>query len=147
MVAAAGNDGAVGSWYPAGLKTVISVAGLSVERRLYSESNFGATIDIAAPGDEIPSTDLNGGYQKLSGTSMAAAHVSGVAALVVSANPEDTHAEVRETLIRTADPLFISNLVGAGSLNAYTALTAPTALIAHIDTARMFSQGVEPQSY
>ena len=144
MVAAAGNDGAVGSWYPAGLKTVISVAGLSVERRLYSESNFGATIDIAAPGDEIPSTDLNGGYQKLSGTSMAAAHVSGVAALVVSANPEDTHAEVRETLIRTADPLFISNLVGAGSLNAYTALTAPTALIAHIDTARMFSQGVEP---
>lgn len=140
MVAAAGNEGAVGSWYPAGLETVISVAGLNIERQLWSDSNFGATIDIAAPGDEILSTDLNGGYRNLSGTSMAAPHVSGVAALVRSANPDYTNAEVRETLIRTADPLFISNLVGAGSLNAYTALTSPIELIAQIDTTRMFSQ-------
>ena len=146
MVAAAGNVGAVGSWYPAGLKTVISVAGLSKDRQLNSDSNFGATIDIAAPGDEILSTDLNGGYQNLSGTSMAAAHVSGVAALVRAANPDDTHAEVRETLIRTASPLFISNLVGAGSLNAYTALTSASELIVHIDTAQMFSQTPEPSN-
>ena len=144
MVAAAGNVGAVGSWYPAGLKTVISVTGLSEERQLNGDSNFGATIDIAAPGDEILSTDLNGGYQNLSGTSMAAAHVSGVAALVVSANPDDTNTEVQETLIRTADPLFISDLVGAGSLNAYTALTSPTELIVQIGTAQMFSQGQNP---
>ena len=144
MVAAAGNEGAVGSWYPAGLKTVISVAGLTKERRLNGDSNFGATIDIAAPGDEILSTDLNGGYRNLSGTSMAAPHVSGVAALVRSANPDVTNAEVRETLIRTADPLFISNLVGAGSLNAYAALTAPTALIAQINAARMASQAAAP---
>ena len=140
MIAAAGNVGAVGSWYPAGLKTVISVAGLSDERQLSSDSNFGATIDIAAPGDEILSTYLNGAYQNLSGTSMAAAHVSGVAALVVSKNPDYTNEEVQETLIRTADPLFISDLVGAGSLNAYAALTSPTELIVQIDTARMFSQ-------
>ena len=146
MVAAAGNDGAVGSWYPAGLKTVISVAGLTKERQLNSDSNFGATIDIAAPGDEILSTDLNGGYQNSSGTSIAAAHVSGVAALVRTANPDYTNAEVRETLMRTAYPLFISNLVGAGSLNAYAALTAPTALIVQINTARMFSQDAEPSN-
>ena len=143
MVAAAGNVGAVGSWYPAGLKTVISVAGLSEERQLNSDSNFGATIDIAAPGEEILSTDLNGGYQNLSGTSIAAAHVSGVAALVRAANPDYTNAAVRETLVRTADSLFISDLVGAGSLNAYTALTSPTELIVQIDTARMFSQDAE----
>ena len=143
MVAAAGNAGAVGSWYPAGLKTVISVAWLTKERQLSGDSNFGATIDIAAPGDEILSTDLNGGYQNLSGTSIAAAHVSGVAALVVSANPEYTNTEVRETLIRTAGPLFISELVGAGSLDAYTALTASTELTVQIDTPRMSSQDAE----
>ena len=143
MVAAAGNDGTGGSWYPAGLKTVISVAWLTKERQLNSDSNFGATIDIAAPGDEILTTDLNGGYQNSSGTSIAAAHVSGVAALVRAANPDYTNAEVQETLIRTADPLFISNLVGAGSLNAYAALTAPTALIVKINTPRMFSQDAE----
>ena len=146
MVAAAGNDGTVGSWYPAGLKTVISVAWLTKERQLNSDSNFGATIDIAAPGDEILSTDLNGGYQNSSGTSIAAAHVSGVAALVTAANPDYTNVAVRETLVRTADPLFISNLVGAGSLNAYAALTAPTALVVQINTARMFSQDAEPSN-
>ena len=140
LVAAAGNVGAVGSWYPAGLKTVISVAGLSAEKQLNGDSNFGATIDIAAPGEEILSTYLNGGYQHLSGTSMAAAHVSGAAALVVSANPNYINTAVQETLIRTAAPLFISDLVGAGSLDAYAALTTPTALLVQIDTARMRSQ-------
>ena len=133
LVAAAGNEGAVGSWYPAGLKTVISVAGIDAERQLYADSNFGATIDIAAPGVEILSTDLNGGYQNLSGTSMAAAHVSGVAALVLSANPDYTNAEIQATLISTAGPLFISRLVGAGLVDASTALTASTRLIAQID--------------
>ncbi len=143
LVAAAGNDGAVGSLYPAGLETVISVAGIDAERQLYIDSNFGATIDIAAPGDEILSTDLDGGYQNLSGTSMAAAHVSGVAALVLSANPDYTNAEVQETLISTAGPLFISRLVGAGLVDAYAALTASTELIAEIDTHQMSVQTTE----
>ena len=143
LVAAAGNAGAVGSWYPAGLKTVISVAGVEQDRQLYTDSNFGATIDIAAPGAEILSADLNGGYQNLSGTSMAAAHVSGVAALVLSANPDYTNAAVQETLISTADPLFISRLVGAGLVDAYTALTASTALIAQIDAHQRSPQTIE----
>ena len=143
LVAAAGNEGAVGSWYPAGLKTVISVAGIDAERQLYIDSNFGATIDIAAPGDEILSTDLNGRYQNLSGTSMASAHVSGVAALVLSANPDYTNAEIQATLISTAGPLFISNLVGAGLVDASAALTASTELIAQIDAHQMKVQGTE----
>jgi subtilisin family serine protease len=94
LVGAAGNSGALGSYYPAALKTVISVAGLGQEKQLYSDSNFGATVDIAAPGEEIPSTYLNGGYQNRSGTSMAAAHVSGVASLLRAANPDYTNREV-----------------------------------------------------
>lgn len=133
LVSAAGNSGSLGSYYPAALKTVISVAGLGREKQLYSDSNFGATVDIAAPGEEILSTDINGGYQNRSGTSMAAAHVSAVAALVVAANPNWTVREVMKTVIGTAAPLFINALVGAGSLDAYAALTASTGVVAHID--------------
>ena len=140
LVGAAGNSGAVGSYYPAALKPVISVAGLGQEKQLYDSSNFGATINIAAPGEEILSTALNGEYRKSSGTSMAAAHVSGVAALVLSANPHATNIEIQEKLITTAKPLFITELVGAGSLDAYAALAASTSLIAEIDAQRTLQQ-------
>jgi len=139
LVGAAGNSGSLGSYYPAGLKTVISVAGLGQEKQLYSDSNFGATIDIAAPGEEIPSTDIDEGYQNRSGTSMAAAHVSGIAGLVIAANPNYSNAEVQQTLTATAEPLFINSLVGAGSLDAYAALTASTAVIAQIDAHQIAS--------
>ena len=146
LVAAAGNSGVRGSYYPAALKTVISVAGLGREKQLYSDSNFGATVDIAAPGEEILSTDINGGYQNRSGTSMAAAHVSGIAGLVIAANPQYTNTEVQETLITTAEPIFINALVGAGSLDAYDALTASTDVIAQIDTYQMTHQAAEPNN-
>ena len=137
LVGAAGNSAAVGSYYPAALESVISVAGLGQEKQLYDGSNFGATIDIAAPGEEILSTALNGEYQKRDGTSMAAAHVSGVAALVLSANPHATHIEIQEKLTTTAKPLFVTELVGAGALDAHAALAATsTPLIAAIDTRR-----------
>ena len=142
LVGAAGNSGAVGSYYPAALKPVISVAGLGQEKQLYDGSNFGATINIAAPGEEILSTALNGEYRKRSGTSMAAAHVSGVAALVLSTNPHATNIEIQEKLITTAKPLFITELVGAGSLDAYAALAASTSLIAKIDAQRTLQQAL-----
>ena len=137
LVGAAGNSAAAGSYYPAALKSVISVAGLGQENQLYDSSNFGTTIDIAAPGEEILSTALNGEYRKRDGTSMAAAHVSGVAALVLSANPHATNIEIQEKLIATAKPLFVTELVGAGSLDAYAALAASAPLIAEIDTRRI----------
>ncbi len=136
LVGAAGNSAAAGSYYPAALKPVISVAGLGQENQLYSSSNFGATIDIAAPGEEILSTALSGEYEKRDGTSMAAAHVSGVAALVLSANPHLTNIELQEKLTTTAKPLFVTELVGAGSLDAHAALAASTSIIAEIDARR-----------
>ena len=93
LVSAAGNSAVSGSYYPAGLKTVISVAGLGREKQMYDSSNFGATISVAAPAEEILSTELNYGYGKRSGTSMAAAHVSAVAALVLSENPHTTNTD------------------------------------------------------
>ena len=142
LVGAAGNSAAVGSYYPAALESVVSVAGLGQEKQLYDSSNFGATIDIAAPGEEILSTALNGEYQKRDGTSMAAAHVSGVAALVLSANPHATHIEIQEKLTTTAKPLFVTELVGAGSLDAYAALASSTSLVAKIAAQRTLQQAL-----
>jgi subtilisin family serine protease len=137
LVGAAGNSATIGSYYPAALKSVISVAGLGQEKQLYDGSNFGATINIAAPGEEILSTALNGEYGKRDGTSMAAAHVSGVAALVLSANPNATNIRIQEKLIATAKPLFITELVGAGALDAYAALAeTSTPLVAKINAQR-----------
>ncbi|MDE0317188.1 MAG: S8 family serine peptidase [Candidatus Poribacteria bacterium] len=136
LIAAAGNSPEPGAYYPAALNTVLSVASLDKNLQL-GNSNFGASIDIAAPGEEILSTDINvnqssRGYNYRSGTSMAAAHVSGVAALLISANPSCSNTEIQQWLTDTVRELSITNLVGAGLVDAYAALTEQIGLTAHI---------------
>ena len=133
LVAAAGNSSEPGSYYPAALENVISVAALDSENQLGS-SNFGASIDIAAPGEEILTTDLLQSYGIKSGTSMAAAHISGVAALLISANPSCSNDQVYRWTMDSSRQLSITNLVGAGLVDAYSALTSHNGLIAEITT-------------
>ena len=61
-------------------------------------SNYGTDIDLAAPGVDIYSTWKKRGYEALSGTSMAAPHVAGAAALYILTNPGSTPAQVLEGL-------------------------------------------------
>ncbi len=133
LVAAAGNSSEQGSYYPAALENVISVAALDSENQL-GISNFGASIDIAAPGEEILTTDLSQSYGIKSGTSMAAAHISGVAALLISANPSCSNDQVYKWIMDSSRQLSITNLVGAGLVDAYSALTSHNGLIAEITT-------------
>jgi len=145
LVAAAGNDGADGGdTWPAANPRVISVAAtVSSDRRIFF-SNWGGSVDIAAPGSEILSTRAAltsvGGtsgvvderYTRASGTSMAAPQVAGAVALVLSAFPRLSPAEAATRVIATADPLpgfevrgGRSQALGSGRLNVLRALTAP----------------------
>ena len=94
--------------YPASLDSpnIISVAATDQNARIASFSNWGAAgVDLAAPGVMVYSTVPGGGYGWMSGTSMAAPHVAGAAALVWSAFPDLTAQEVKARLMASVDPI------------------------------------------
>lgn len=111
FVAAAGNsstDNDKRAHYPSNynLPNVISVAALDRNDAMASFSNYGVkTVHIAAPGREILSTWLGDDYREASGTSMAAPHVSGVAALILASEPNLSVVKLRERLLSTVDKL------------------------------------------
>jgi len=88
-------------------------------------SNYGATmVDITAPGKDIYSCAPGGGYQSMSGTSMATPHVAGVAGLVASAFPDLTAEQLKDRILAGADKLdsWKSKVVDGNRLNAHGAL-------------------------
>ena len=130
FVAAAGNDSNdndIKTSYPAGyaLDNIVSVAATDNKDQLAGFSNFGrTTVHVAAPGVKILSTVAHGKYEVLSGTSMATPHISGIAALLWSSNLSLTYAQVKDTLIRSSDPVrpLTRKVVSGGRANAYNAL-------------------------
>jgi len=109
FVAAAGNDGADNDSspvYPASydLDNIVSVAATDHNDKLASFSNYGTTsVDVAAPGVDIYSTKAGNTYQYLNGTSMAAPHVSGLAALIWADDSAQTYSEVKDRILNGVD--------------------------------------------
>jgi subtilisin family serine protease len=107
IVTSAGNDGQnrdrVAS-YPASVASpaVLTVASTTRSGALASDSGYGNSVDIAAPGEDVLTAGLGGGYGTGSGTSFAAAYVSGAAALLASERPGASGVQLRKALVASA---------------------------------------------
>ena len=126
IVAAAGNGGPNGKpVYPAAFKEVIAVSATDANDKIYQASNRGSYIDLSAPGVDILSPAPGNSWQVVSGTSMAAAHVSGAIALILQDNPELSPFQVRALLGSTSIDLGKKgkdNEYGEGRIDALSAL-------------------------
>ena len=148
VVVAAGNDNKDSTAYsPAGCNNVIVVGAVGPDASRAPYSNYGAKVDVMAPGGDMNKAfTLNGmtypygilstiyddtkkvfTYTFYQGTSMAAPHVAGLAALLISKNPDWTPAQVEAQLKATASPLSstqcgVANGCGSGLVNASAAL-------------------------
>jgi subtilisin family serine protease len=125
MVAAAGNEGMSVISYPAAFPQVIGVGATDSLDRRASFSNFGAGLDVMAPGVGIFSTQGGGSYQELSGTSAAAPHVAAIAATILSVAPALSPEEIGDIINSTATDLSIAGYdtsTGWGVVNAFRAV-------------------------
>lgn len=127
IVVAAGNANVdAATTAPASCNNVLTVASSTSQGARSSFSNYGSAVDIAAPGSGVLNTiNLgttvagNSGYEQRSGTSMAAPHVAGVAALVLSLEPDLSLADLRSRLLSTATAFSSTcSECGAGIVSA-----------------------------
>lgn len=138
LIAAAGNNGPKAApAYPAAHPAVIAVTATDPADAIYKSANRGGYVALAAPGVDILTAAPKGEYTQLSGTSFAAAQVSGVAALLLERAPKLTPDAVRTILTETArdlgkpgrDDVFGAGLVdAAAAIEAVNAATASAAL-------------------
>ncbi len=152
----AGNNNTTGAWYPKCAPSCFSVAGTNNQDIKAWYSTYDTWVNISAPGGEtnqvtargILSTRMNSTYGYAQGTSMAAPHASGVAALIVSYAHRNgyvlTNTELADILSSTTDPIYHLNpgylgMLGTGRLNAHAALLALDELIPSIDNPENFT--------
>jgi subtilisin family serine protease len=121
VVAASGNYSTSTPYYPAAYPEVLSVAGTTSTDSLYSWSNYGSWVKVAAPGC-VYTTVRGGSYGSFCGTSAATPVVAGLAALVRSAQPGATAAAVETAIESSAVP--VGSTVAYGRIDAAAAVTA-----------------------
>ena len=119
-ICAAGNDGSRNVSYPAAYEECVAVSAIDSNEDLAYFSNYGPEIDVAAPGvDVLSSSTRYGGYERLSGTSMACPATTGVAALGLATHPNWTPSELRAKLKETAVDIGLPpEQQGAGRVDA-----------------------------
>jgi subtilisin family serine protease len=129
LIAAAGNDGPdAAPAYPAADPDVIAVTATDADDKPFKMANRGKYVAVAAPGVEIVALAPDASYQMTTGTSVAAAHVSGIAALLLQRDPSLKPGDLRAILTATAKRLGTSGHdaeSGVGLVDAFRAVMAP----------------------
>jgi len=127
VFACAMNNATSTPYYPAACEHVVAVSATTSSDTRASFSNYGNWIDIAAPGASILTTNRGGGYGYWNGTSFASPIAAGLAALIISANPDLTNTQVVEIITQNADDLGdpgFDQYYGYGRVNAHASLVA-----------------------
>ncbi len=152
---AVGNDGENNETkphYPSSndSENIIAVGVSDRNDQLVSWSDYGiTTVDIAAPGDEILSTVLRNGYQVESGSSMAAPHVAGLAALLKSYNPNLTWLDIKNRILDNGDkiPTADGKILTGSRINAYKALMGESGIVLSLQTGMGGTTSPSPGIY
>ncbi len=135
LVAAAGNEGqnidsAGGGYkgnkiYPASLSSegVLTATAVMKSGAPVKSANYGLAVDVAAPGHEILSTAVDGGYQMINGTSAASGFTAGAAALIAATDPELTASQLKERILEFAGrDKALAGKTASGHLNVGAAV-------------------------
>lgn len=144
-VATAGNDDITTKRYPAALGNVTAVGSTDSTDARSGFSNYGSWVDVSAPGSAILTTDLDGTYTTVYGTSYSCPYVSGLAALLWSERSELTVEQVRSIIEYSADKIRMDRYVGP-RINVSRALTYQDtpgvyAIIKSPDSNEIFTSG------
>lgn len=149
IIAAAGNGNTSARHYPSAYHNVLAVANTRSDDVKSSTSNYGAWIDVAAPGSGILSTVNNNKYASFSGTSMSCPLVAAAVALVKTKNPSWSGIQASEQVRVMADNIDANNasyvgLLGRGRLNALRAVTetSPSIRLQNFSFAETDGDGV-----
>jgi hypothetical protein len=139
LIAAVGNAGPKSPpLYPAADPHVIGVTAIDENDQLYKGANVGAQVAVAAPGVDVMVPAPADAYQLTTGTSVAAAHVSGVAALLLEKHPEADAQTILEVLTSSATRLGTNkrdDKLGWGLVDPLAALAELDARVADVKVA------------
>jgi membrane-anchored mycosin MYCP len=115
-------------WYPAAYPEVLAVGGITMDGKPFTQSPAEAGVDLVAPATGVTALGPAGGHYSVGGSTVAAAQVAGVAALLRAYRPTWTQSTVRQWLIDTAEPapttVEFAGAFGAGCVDGYAALLA-----------------------
>lgn len=149
VFASASNYNTSTPYYPAACTNAVSVSATDANDAKASFSNYGATIDIAAPGVSILTTANGGGYASVSGTSFSSPIAAGLGALILSVNPTLSNAQVVDIITQNADDIGapgFDQYFGHGRINVHRSLAAARNAVPVSDTTAPKAAITSPSS-